>query len=75
MPIVHADLIFLYVQIAAKQNSYGFTRGDLSTRVPGFPGKSRNLGNYEGYLPARGDLPSRVSEKRGSLVATSLASS
>ena len=27
-PIVHADLIFLYLQNAAKQNRYGFTRGD-----------------------------------------------
>ena len=56
MPIVHADLIFLYVQIAAKQNSYGFMRGDLSTRVPGFPGNSRNQGNYEGQLAREGRL-------------------
>ena len=56
MPIVHADLIFLYVQIVAKQNFYGFTRGDLSTRVPGFPGNSRNLGNYEGRLAREGQL-------------------
>ena len=56
MPIVDADLIFLYVQIAAKQNYYGFTRGDLSTRVPGFPGNSKNLGNYEGRLTREGRL-------------------
>ena len=64
MPIVHADLIFLYVQIAAKQNSHGFTRGDLSTRVPGFPGNSRMWEIPRGDLPARGVLPCHVSEKR-----------
>ena len=54
--VVHAKLIFLYFQISAKQNCYGFTRGDLSTRVPGFPGNSRNLGNYEGRLAREGRL-------------------
>ena len=55
----------------AHQNSYGFTRGDLSTRVPGFPGNPRNPGNNEGRLahygrltcegrlPTMGDWPAR----------------
>ena len=52
-PIVHADLIFLYLRIAVKKNCYGFTWGDLSTRVPGY---SRNLGNYEGRFAHEGRL-------------------
>ena len=74
--VVHAKLIFLYFQISAKQNCYGFTRGDFLELLPGFPGNSGNLGNpTRGDLPARGDLPCRVSEKGGSREATSLLSS
>ena len=54
--VVHATFIFLYFEISAKQNWYGFTRGDLSTRVPGFSGNSTNLGNYEGQLAREGRL-------------------
>ena len=32
--VVHSKLIFLYLQISAKQNFYGFTRCHLSSRVP-----------------------------------------
>ena len=74
--VVHAKLIFLYFQISAKQNCYGFTRGDYLELLPGFPGNSGNRGNpTSGDLPARGDLPCRVSEKGGSREATSLLSS
>ena len=74
--VVHAKLIFLYFQVSAKQNCYGFTRGDYLELFPGFPGNSGNRGNpTRGDLPARGDLPCRVSVKRGSREATSLYSS
>ena len=74
--VVHAKLIFLYLQVSAKQNCYGFTRGDNLELFPGFPGISGNHGNpTRGDLPARGDSPSRVSERKGSRVATSLSSS
>ena len=68
--VVHAKLLFLYFQISAKQNCYGFTRGEYLELLPGFPGNSGNRGN-----PTRGDLPCRVSEKGGSREATSLLSS
>ena len=80
--VVHAKLIFLYFQISAKQNCYGFTRGDYLELFPGIPGNSGNRGNptrgdhpTRGDLPSRGDLPCRVSEKGGSREATSLLSS
>ena len=64
--VVHAKLLFLYFQISAKQNCYGFTRGDYLELLPGFPGNSGNRGNpTRGDLSARGDLPCRVSEKGG----------
>ena len=58
-PIVHADLIFSYLQIAAKQKLYGFTRGDQPAMggelLPAFPGNSGNRGisgnsRNQGYL-------------------------
>ena len=55
----------------ARQKSHGFTKGDLSTRVPEFPGNSRNPGNYEGRLARdgrltrEGRLAPRRSPKRG----------
>ena len=64
--VVHAKLLFLYFQISAKQNCYGFTRGDDLELLPVFPGNSGNRGNpTRGDLSARGDLPFRVSEKGG----------
>ena len=58
--------MFLYFQISAKQNCYGFTRGDDLELLPVFPGNSGNRGNpTRGDLSARGDLPFRVSEKGG----------
>ena len=71
-PIVHADLIFLYLQIAAKQNFMVLRR---ATCPPGFLDFREILDIREiirGDLLARGDLPCRFSGKRGGHVATSL---
>ena len=55
-----------------------FTRATNLELFPGFPGFSRNSGIHRdptrGDFPARGDLPYRVSERRGSREATSLSS-
>ena len=54
--VVHAKLIFLYFQVSAKQNWYGFTRGDhLVGRLPRafswLSGKFRkSRKSYEGRL-------------------------
>ena len=75
--VVHANLIFLHFQIFAKQDCYGFTRGDYLELLPGFPGSSGNQGNptmgdfpARGDLPAKGDLPCRVSASERALLAT-----